>query len=78
MSSNPVPINRQQREQLDAKARKRASWRADALYVCGAALVTSGVGLAKIKFGLIAAGGFCLLLPVLELTSSFIRGLRKK
>jgi hypothetical protein len=75
MSSSPVPINRQTREQ---QARARASWRADALYVCGAALVATGLGLVKIRFGLIAAGGFCLLLPVLELTSSFIRGLRKK
>lgn len=78
MSSSPVPINRQQREQLEAKARARSSWRADALYICGAALVSAGVGLVKVQFGLIAAGGFCLLLPVLELTSSFIRGLRKK
>ena len=75
MSTSPVP---KQREQLDAKARARVSWRADALYICGAVLVTAGVGLVKVKFGLITAGGFCLLLPVLELTSSFIRGLHKK
>jgi hypothetical protein len=75
MSSNPLPIDRHTREQ---QARARASWRADALYVCGAAMVSAGVGLVKVEFGLIAAGGFCLLLPVLELTSSFIRGLRKK
>jgi hypothetical protein len=75
MSSSPVPINQQKREQ---QARARASWRADALYICGAALVATGLGLVKVRFGLIASGGFCLLLPVLELTSSFIRGLRKK
>ena len=75
MSSNPVPIDRQTREQ---QVRARASRRADALYICGAALVSTGVAHVKVEFGMIAAGGFCLLLPVLELASSFIRGLRKK
>jgi len=30
----------------------------------------------RIRYGLIALGAFCLLLPMLELATSFIRGLR--
>jgi hypothetical protein len=69
MSSQPLPMDR-------AAQQKRAARRSDALYVAGAVLVTVGVGMFRIRLGMIVAGGFCLLLPLLEISGSFIRGLR--
>lgn len=73
MSAQPISIARQ--EEL-AKEQKRASLRSDVLYVSGAALVTAGVAMIRVKFALMTAGAFCLLLPMLELAAGFLRGLR--
>jgi hypothetical protein len=75
MSSQPIQMPIPKQEEL-AKAKRRAALRSDLLYLAGAVLVTIGVGLIRVKFGLITAGGFCLLPPGLELASGFIRGLR--
>ncbi len=72
MSAQPIPIDKLQ---LEAK-RRRAEIRSDALYVSGALMVSAGLGLIRVHFGLIAAGGFCLILPCLELATGFIRGLK--
>jgi len=53
-----------------------AARRSDALYFAGAALFTAGAAMYQLRMGLIAAGCFLLLIPVLELAGSFIRGLR--
>lgn len=75
MSTQPVvPItqNKEQREQ----ARRRAEIRSDVLYATGGVLVSIGLGMIRVRYGLIAAGGFCLLAPLLELASAFLKGLR--
>lgn len=56
--------------------RRKAGRRSDLMYVSGAGLITAGVGLFRIRYGLIAAGVFLLLPPLLELASGFLRGLR--
>jgi len=61
-----------------AEEREKHSQRADAMYCAGAVLVTAGCLMHSIHDGLIAGGVFLLLLPVLELLGSFIRGLRTK
>lgn len=48
----------------------------DWLYVTGAVFVVAGVGLRSLSAALMAAGGFCLVFPLLHLASSFIRGLK--
>jgi hypothetical protein len=73
MSAQPVPIDKQQEE---VKRRRRAEFRSDALYVAGALLVTAGMAMIRIRWGFIAAGLFCMLLPLLELATGFIRGLK--
>ena len=73
MSAQPIPITKQ--EEL-AKQKRRAEFRSDALYVAGAVLVTTGVCMVRISWGLIAGGMFCMLIPLLELATGFIRGLR--
>jgi len=74
MSAQPIPIAAKQQEEL-AK-RRRAERRSDVLYVVGALMVTAGVSLFRIRWGLIAGGFFCMLLPMLELATGFIRGIR--
>lgn len=79
MSAAPVPISTN--KQLTAGEAqklqlKRQARRSDLLYIAGAALVTAGVGLVKLKFAPIAAGAFCLLPPLLELAIGFVRGVR--
>jgi hypothetical protein len=71
----PTPISQPEREKL-AIAAKRKDQRSDILYYAGSALVAVGLGTIRIGFGLIAAGAFCLLPPVLELASGFLKGLR--
>jgi hypothetical protein len=73
MSAQPIPIAKQ--EQIAKK--QRADFRSDALYVAGAVLVTAGVALIRVRLGLIVGGCFCLLLPLLEIVGSFIKGLRR-
>lgn len=73
MSAQPIPITKQ--EEL-AKKKRRAEFRSDALYVAGAVLVTTGVCNLRLSWGLIAGGSFCMLIPLLELATGFIRGLR--
>lgn len=73
MSAQPIPIEKA--AEL-ARARRHAEVRADALYVVGASLVTIGIGLMEFKFALIVAGCFCLLPPVLQLASGFLKGIR--
>lgn len=76
MSTQPVPINHlRQSDEMKAK-QKRAARRSDALYVAGAVLVAAGLGCIRLYLAPIALGAFCLLLPLLELATGFIRGLR--
>lgn len=76
MSTQPVPIARPvQPEELKAQ-RKRAALRSDLLYWSGVVLVAAGLGWIRHYLAPIALGVFCLLFPVLELTTGFIRGLR--
>ena len=76
MSAQPMPASPQIRKEEQERLRRRSERRSDVLYFAGAALVTVGVGMIRIRYGLIAAGTFLLLLPLLELATSFIRGLR--
>jgi hypothetical protein len=48
----------------------------DVLYITGAVLVSLGLGIVRPPYGLISAGIFLLLVPLLELVSGFLRGLR--
>lgn len=50
--------------------------RKDLLFLLGGVLVVAGVALTNRSHALIAAGGLLLVVPVLELLSGFIRGLR--
>jgi hypothetical protein len=80
MSARAVSINDRQlspekRHELE-QVRRRKSWKDDALYLAGALLVTAGLAMIRIQFALLVAGGFCLLFPLLELATGFIRGLR--
>jgi hypothetical protein len=76
MSTQPVPINRQQQvDELKAK-QKRAARRYDVLYWAGVVLVACGVGEIRFYLAPIAIGFFCLVIPSLELAAGFIRGLR--
>jgi hypothetical protein len=67
-------------DQPEAKQKKAPStkarvWLSDVLYVTGAVLVSIGLGFFGAHYGIIAAGVFCLFMPMLELTGSFLRGL---
>jgi hypothetical protein len=73
MSAQPIPITKQ--EEL-AQKKRRAEFRSDALYIAGSLLVTAGVSLVHISWGLVTGGCFCMLLPLLELATGFIRGLK--
>lgn len=73
MSAQPIPIATKQEE---LAKRRRAELRSDVLYIAGALMVTLGVSLFHIRWGLIAGGSFCMLLPLLELATGFIRGIR--
>ena len=78
MSTQPqqFPASPQMRKEEQERKTARAAKRSDALYFAGAALVTVGASLFRIRTGLIAAGCFLLLLPVLEIGGIFIRSLR--
>jgi predicted Co/Zn/Cd cation transporter (cation efflux family) len=69
--STPEAIETQKRE-----ARRR-ELRSDLLYVAGALLVVCGIALRSFSIAIIFAGIFSLLMPMLELASGFIRGLRR-
>jgi hypothetical protein len=78
MSSQPtqMPVSPQVRKDDQERKRARAARTSDLLYFAGAALVTVGAGMHSIRIGLITAGAFLLLMPMLELATSFIRGVR--
>jgi hypothetical protein len=80
MSAQPTPIAQQPRSAEDRAAllKKQADQarRSDAFYIAGAVLVAAGLGWIRIYLAPIALGCFCLLFPLLELTTGFIRGLR--
>jgi hypothetical protein len=78
MSTQPQAFPKSSQVLKEEQARKieRAALRSDVLYFSGAALVTAGAALFQARLGLIAAGCFLLLIPLLELVASFIRGLR--
>jgi len=77
MNVQPITVNRQQQtEELKAK-QKRAGQRSDALYIAGAVLIAAGLGWIRICLAPITLGVFCLVFPVLELATGFIRGLRR-
>jgi hypothetical protein len=60
-------------------ARRRHETKSDGLYVAGAVLVVLGIATMRgggIALAAIAAGVFCLFLPLTEILMSFIRGLR--
>lgn len=63
----------EKKKQMQRQARK-----SDALYIGGSVLVTVGVILFSVRAGLIVGGAFCLFLPMLEVLSGFVRGLRSK
>jgi Flp pilus assembly protein TadB len=75
MSSQPVPINSATPE-AKKQAAERAARRSDFLYFGGALVVTCGVSLYSWRLGIILAGLFLLLIPVLEILASFMKGLR--
>lgn len=75
MSSQPLQMPNT-RQSLEEQRRKRAGRRADLMYFSGAVLVTAGAGLFQLRIGLLTAGTFLLFPPLLELASSFLRGLR--
>ncbi len=79
MSAQPIPIAKQPPSKEEAaKAQRRASFRDDAMYIAGAVLVTVGAGMVRPWAAFFAAGVFLLLIPVLQLVTGFIRGLRAK
>lgn len=63
------------KEEAERK-REQAAKRDDLLYFAGSGCVTAGASLFSIRMGFIAAGCFLLLLPVLALISSFVRGMK--
>ena len=67
----PQPISDPAKKKL-----KRAEIHADVMYFAGAGLVTLGVSLRNIPAGLVTLGAFLLLMPLLQLASSTIKGLR--
>jgi UPF0716 family protein affecting phage T7 exclusion len=73
MSTQPLQMPKTQAQEAE---RRKAGRRSDRMYFSGAALVTAGAALFRVHYGLIAAGLFLLLPPMLELASSFLRGLR--
>jgi hypothetical protein len=75
MSTQPISIDRPTPAELRAR-RTRASRRSDALYIGGAILVAAGLGCIRFYLAPIALGAFCLVFPVLELVTGFLRGLR--
>lgn len=80
MSAQPIPIAQQSRaaEERAALLKKQAehSRRSDLLYIAGAVLVAAGLGWIRLYLAPIALGCLCLVFPVLELATGFIRGLR--
>jgi len=76
MSTQTIPIDRREELVKAKEQQKRQAQRADCLYLAGAVLVTAGVALCRWRFAPIAAGVFCLLPPLLELASGFVKGLR--
>jgi hypothetical protein len=48
------------------------------MYVTGAVLVTAGAAMIRPWAALFAAGAFCLLVPMLQLVTGFVRGLRAR
>ena len=78
MSANPqsFPASPQMKKEEAERKLARAARRSDALYFSGAILCTMGAGMYQIRIGLIVAGCFLLLIPMIELAASFIRGLR--
>ena len=78
MSSQPqqFPASPQVKKEELQRKQERAARRSDYLYFAGAALVTAGAARSSLRAGFITAGAFLLLLPLLELVGSFIRGLR--
>jgi hypothetical protein len=78
MSTQPQPFPASPQMQKEEKERKaaRAARRSDAMYLGGAALVTAGAAMFQIRLGLIVAGAFVLMEPVIQIVVSFIRGVR--
>jgi hypothetical protein len=70
------PLQMPNKAQAEAQ-RKKSGRRFDMMYLSGAALVTTGATLFRFRLGFIAAGAFLLFPPMLELLSSFLRGLRR-
>lgn len=58
------------------KITKPAIDRKDLLFLLGGALVVAGVAMWSVPRAFITAGGLLLIVPLLELLSGFIRGLR--
>ena len=77
MSTQPVSITRPQNPAEELKAQqRRAARRSDALYWAGVVLVACGLGFIRFYLAPITIGFFCLVFPMLELATGFIRGLR--
>lgn len=71
----PAPISAPEREKM-IRAIERKDKRSDILYYAGSIFIAAGLGMIRVSYGLIAAGAFCLLPPMLELASGFLKGLR--
>jgi predicted acyltransferase len=80
MSSQPTPITQHSRGEAERaellKKQAAQARRSDGLYIAGAVLFAVGLGWIRIYLAPIALGCFCLLFPLLELATGFIRGLR--
>jgi hypothetical protein len=74
----PSPDRKRDDAELKAAAKKRAERRSDVLYIAGAALITIGAGMIRIYLAPIAAGCFAMLLPMMEVVTAFVRGVRRK
>lgn len=48
------------------------------MFYFGAAMISIGVTILRPACGLITAGAFVVLLPLLEIASGFVRGLRDR
>jgi hypothetical protein len=80
MSAQPQAIDEKKIDQKekDLRAKKRMELRSDVLYIAGATLICLGLGGIRWYLAPIAAGCFAMLMPMMEVITAFVRGLRRK
>jgi len=78
MSTQPTPMPKP--APTKEERQKRQEKLSDRMYFLGAAAIALGFGFfhPRPAFGLIAAGAFLALPPLLDLLSAFIRGIRRR